>query len=104
VVDCTECGGILKPDVVFFGENVPPAKVAHCRSLVERCRSLLVLGSSLAVMSGLRFVRQAHGLGKPVVIVNQGWTRGDDLATTKVDAELCAVLAPLTAGLVARSA
>jgi len=104
VVDCTECGGILKPDVVFFGENVPPGKVAHCRSLVEQCRSLLVLGSSLAVMSGLRFVRQAHGLGKPVVIVNQGWTRGDDLATTKVDAELCAVLAPLTAGIVARTA
>jgi NAD-dependent SIR2 family protein deacetylase len=104
VVDCTECGGILKPDVVFFGENVPPDKVAHCRSLVERCRSLLVLGSSLAVMSGLRFVRQAHGLGKPVVIVNQGWTRGDDLATAKVDAELGAVLAPLTAGLTARTA
>jgi len=98
VVDCTECGGILKPDVVFFGENVPPAKVARCRSLVERCRSLLVLGSSLAVMSGLRFVRQAHGLGKPVVIVNQGWTRGDDLATHKVDAELCAVLPAMTAG------
>jgi NAD-dependent SIR2 family protein deacetylase len=96
VVDCTECGGILKPDVVFFGENVPPAKVAHCRSLVERCRSLLVLGSSLAVMSGLRFVRQAHGLGKPVVIVNQGWTRGDDLAAHKVDADLCTVLPTLT--------
>ena len=104
VVDCIDCGGILKPDVVFFGENVPPDKVAHCRSLVERCRSLLVLGSSLAVMSGLRFVRQAHGLGKPVVIVNQGWTRGDDLATAKVDAELGAVLAPLTAGLTARTA
>jgi NAD-dependent SIR2 family protein deacetylase len=104
LVDCRACGGLLKPDVVFFGENVPPDKVAHCRSLVERCRSLLVLGSSLAVMSGLRFVRQAHGLGKPVVIVNQGWTRGDDQATAKVDAELCAVLAPLTAGLVARTA
>jgi NAD-dependent SIR2 family protein deacetylase len=104
VPGCGDCGGVLKPDVVFFGENVPPDKVAHCRSLVERCRSLLVLGSSLAVMSGLRFVRQAHGLGKPVVIVNQGWTRGDDLATAKVDAELGAVLAPLTAGLVARTA
>lgn len=95
VVDCLECGGILKPDVVFFGENVPPAKVAHCRSLVERARSMLVLGSSLAVMSGLRFVRQAHDLGKPVVIVNQGWTRGDELATAKVDADLSEVLAPI---------
>jgi NAD-dependent SIR2 family protein deacetylase len=102
VVDCTDCGGTLKPDVVFFGENVPPDKVAHCRSLVERCRSMLVLGSSLAVMSGLRFVRQAHGLGKPVVIVNQGWTRGDDLAQTKLDAELCEILASLTLGMTAQ--
>ena len=104
VVDCPDCAGILKPDVVFFGENVPPPTVAHCRTLVETSRSLLVLGSSLAVMSGLRFVRQAHALGKPVVIVNQGWTRGDELATAKVDAELTVVLGSLTEGRQAQTA
>jgi NAD-dependent SIR2 family protein deacetylase len=88
VVDCTTCGGVLKPDVVFFGENVPPPVVAHCYGLVEQARALLVLGSSLSVMSGLRFVRKASALGKPVVIVNQGWTRGDDLATLKLDVPL----------------
>jgi len=95
LVDCRACGGLLKPDVVFFGENVPPAKVAHCYDLVERSRALLVLGSSLSVMSGLRFVRRATATGVPVVIVNQGWTRGDDLATLKVDAPLGRTLAAL---------
>ncbi len=95
VVDCLGCGGVLKPDVVFFGENVPPAKVAHCYELVERSRSLLVLGSSLAVMSGLRFVRRAAALGRPVAIVNQGWTRGDEHATWKLPAPLGATLTAL---------
>jgi NAD-dependent SIR2 family protein deacetylase len=95
LVDCLSCGGLLKPDVVFFGENVPPAKVAHCYGLVERSRALLVLGSSLSVMSGLRFVRRATATGVPVMIVNQGWTRGDDLATLKVDAPLGRTLAAL---------
>jgi NAD-dependent SIR2 family protein deacetylase len=95
VVDCLDCGGILKPDVVFFGENVPPAKVAHCYDLVERSRSLLVLGSSLAVMSGLRFVKRAASLGRPVAIVNQGWTRGDEHATWKVHAALGPTLTAL---------
>lgn len=95
VVDCGSCGGILKPDVVFFGENVPPARVVHCYELVERSHALLVLGSSLAVMSGLRFVRRAAAAGKPVVIVNQGVTRGDDLATLKVDAPLGSTLTRL---------
>ena len=85
---CPVCGGVLKPDVVFFGENVPPPVVAHCYGLVDQARALLVLGSSLSVMSGLRFVRKASALGKPVVIVNQGWTRGDDLATLKLDVPL----------------
>jgi NAD-dependent SIR2 family protein deacetylase len=80
---------------VFFGENVPPAKVAHCYGLVQRSRVLLVLGSSLSVMSGLRFVRRAKATGVPVVIVNQGWTRGDELATLKVDAPLGRTLAAL---------
>jgi NAD-dependent SIR2 family protein deacetylase len=95
VVDCLGCGGVLKPDVVFFGENVPPAKVAHCYDLVERSRSLLVLGSSLAVMSGLRFVKRAASLGRPVAIVNQGWTRGDEHATWKLHAALGPTLTAL---------
>ncbi|MGX1025850.1 NAD-dependent protein deacetylase [Streptomyces sp. SAI-097] len=83
-VPCTVCGGILKPDVVFFGENVPPERVEHCRELVRAASSLLVLGSSLTVMSGLRFVRQAADAGKPVLIVNRDATRGDRLAVTRV--------------------
>ncbi|MEV0976282.1 NAD-dependent protein deacetylase [Streptomyces sp. NPDC049915] len=84
VVPCTICGGILKPDVVFFGENVPPRRVEHCRTLVDGAASLLVLGSSLTVMSGLRFVRQAAQAGKPVLIVNRDPTRGDPHAVTRV--------------------
>ncbi|MFI6931709.1 NAD-dependent protein deacetylase [Streptomyces sp. NPDC050287] len=84
VVPCTDCGGILKPDVVFFGEAVPPPRVEHCRQLVREAASLLVLGSSLTVMSGLRFVRQAAQTGKPVLIVNRDPTRGDQHALTRV--------------------
>ncbi|WP_020127259.1 NAD-dependent protein deacetylase [Streptomyces sp. 303MFCol5.2] len=84
VVPCTVCGGILKPDVVFFGETVPPPRVEHCRTLVREAASVLVLGSSLTVMSGLRFVRQAGQAGKPVLIVNRDPTRGDRHALTRV--------------------
>ncbi|MFJ8630883.1 NAD-dependent protein deacetylase [Streptomyces sp. NPDC093568] len=84
VVPCTLCGGILKPDVVFFGENVPPQRVERCRRLVREASSLLVLGSSLTVMSGLRFVRQAVESGKPVLIINRDPTRGDSHAVTRV--------------------
>ncbi|MFH8292929.1 NAD-dependent protein deacetylase [Streptomyces sp. NPDC018059] len=84
VLPCTVCGGILKPDVVFFGETVPPERVERCRALVREAASLLVLGSSLTVMSGLRFVRQAAEAGKPVVIVNRDATRGDRYAVTRV--------------------
>ncbi|WP_318215973.1 NAD-dependent protein deacetylase [Streptomyces sp. SCL15-6] len=84
VVPCTACGGILKPDVVFFGEAVPPQRVEHCRRLVREATSLLVLGSSLTVMSGRRFVRQAAQDGKPVLIVNRDPTRGDRHALTRV--------------------
>ncbi|MEU2682108.1 NAD-dependent protein deacetylase [Streptomyces sp. NPDC007107] len=92
VVPCTVCGGILKPDVVFFGESVPPQRVEHCRALVREASSLLVLGSSLTVMSGLRFVRQAAEAGKPVLIVNQDPTRGDRHAVTRVALPLGAAL------------
>ncbi len=84
VVPCVVCGGVLKPDVVFFGETVPAARVERCRELVREAASVLVLGSSLTVMSGLRFVRQAAEAGTPVVIVNRDPTRGDKLAAARV--------------------
>ena len=99
MVDCTGCGGLLKPDVVFFGENVPPPRVQECYGLVDRAAMLLVLGSSLTVMSGLRFVRRAAQLGLPVVIVNQGETRGDEHAQFTVDAPLGETLTELAARL-----
>ncbi|MGZ0232047.1 NAD-dependent protein deacetylase [Streptomyces sp. CPS1] len=92
VLPCAVCGGILKPDVVFFGESVPPERVEHCRRLVREANALLVLGSSLTVMSGLRFVRQAAEAGKPVLIVNQGPTRGDRHAVSRVALPLGAAL------------
>ncbi|MGV9627188.1 NAD-dependent protein deacetylase [Streptomyces sp. NPDC003487] len=92
VVPCTVCGGILKPDVVFFGENVPPQRVEHCRALVRRAAALLVLGSSLTVMSGLRFVRQAAQDGTPVLIVNRDPTRGDRHALARIALPLGAAL------------
>jgi NAD-dependent SIR2 family protein deacetylase len=88
VADCLECGGLLKPDVVFFGENVPKPRVAACYDLVSGASALVVLGSSLTVMSGFRYVRHAASLGIPVVIVNQGETRGDALAAATIDAAL----------------
>jgi len=92
VVDCLLCGGVLKPDVVFFGETVPADRVQACFALVSRSRALLVLGSSLTVMSGYRFVLRAAKDGVPVAIVNAGPTRGDDRATVRVDATLGEVL------------
>jgi NAD-dependent SIR2 family protein deacetylase len=83
---CTGCGGRLKPHVVFFGENVPKERVERCYAAIDEADALLVAGSSLTVMSGLRFVRYAAKAGLPVVIVNRGPTRGDELATVKVDA------------------
>ena len=95
VVNCGACDGLLKPDVIFFGENVPRTRVDDCYALVERAGALIVLGSSLTVMSGFRFVRQAAKLDIPVVIVNQGETRGDELATATLDAPLGPTLARL---------
>ncbi|WP_199736432.1 NAD-dependent protein deacetylase [Micromonospora sp. HM5-17] len=95
-VDCQACsGGILKPDVVFFGESVPPDRVRACFDLVERAQLLLVLGSSLTVMSGRRFVIRAAKRDIPVVIINQGPTRGDAYASLTVDAPLGQVLPEL---------
>ena len=97
VVDCTGCGGMLKPDVVYFGETVPPERVARSFELVGDARTLLVLGSSLTVMSGRRFVLRAAKDGIRVAIVNRGVTRGEPYAGLVVDAPLGIVLPHLTA-------
>jgi NAD-dependent SIR2 family protein deacetylase len=99
-LSCDACGsGVLKPDVVFFGENVPRPRVEHCYRLVDEAGALLVLGSSLAVMSGLRFVRYAAKAGKPVAIINRGATRGDPHAAVRVDLPLGHALIELTTRL-----
>ena len=101
IVPCAACGGTLKPHVVFFGENVPRDRVARCYAAVGALTpddgALLVAGSSLQVMSGLRFVRAAWKAGVPVVIVNRGATRGDELATVRVDAGCSETLTALAA-------
>jgi NAD-dependent SIR2 family protein deacetylase len=84
IPECPVCGGMLKPDFVFFGENVPRRRVVAAYAMVDAAQALLVAGSSLTVMSGLRFVRHAAKAGKPVVIINRGGTRGDDNATVKL--------------------
>ncbi len=99
VADCAACHGVLKPDVVFFGENVPRPRADACYALVERSRALVVLGSSLTVMSGFRYVRHAARLQRPVVIVNQGVTRGDGYATAILDAPLGPALTDLVTSL-----
>lgn len=88
VPPCLRCDGVLKPDVVFFGESVPGSRVAQVRSALKEASGLLVLGSSLAVFSGFRFCRDAAALGKPIFIATQGVTRGDGLAQTKVNVPL----------------
>jgi NAD-dependent SIR2 family protein deacetylase len=86
LADCLQCTGPLKPHVVFFGENVPRATVDRAFRMVDEAQAMLVAGSSLTVMSGLRFVRHAARNGLPIVIVNRGITRGDPLAGCRVDA------------------
>ena len=100
-LDCPECGGMLKPDIVYFGESVAKEVVDQAYSLVHDSEALLVAGSSLTVFSGYRFVRHAAAKGIPVAIVNRGPTRGDDLATVKVDAGCSPVLALLAGELTA---
>ncbi|OAA23862.1 NAD-dependent protein deacetylase, SIR2 family [Frankia sp. EI5c] len=104
MVGCPDCGGELEPDVVFFGATVPPERLAAAVALVGSARALLVLGSSLAVMSGYRFVLRAGELGIPVGIVNQGPTRGDARADFTLDGQLSAVLPRLSAELLGRAA
>ena len=94
VPDCELCGGMLKPDVVMFGESVPRPRVQRALDAVERADALLILGSSLMVFSGFRFARHASATDTPIAIVNQGRTRADDLATLRIDAD-CAELLPV---------
>ncbi|WP_258802455.1 Sir2 family NAD-dependent protein deacetylase [Pseudarthrobacter sp. NS4] len=99
VAVCPACGGTLKPDFVYFGENVPKDRVERSYAMVDEAAALVVAGSSLTVMSGLRFVRHAAKDGKPVVIINRGVTRGDDKATIKLEAGVSESLTWLAAEL-----
>jgi NAD-dependent SIR2 family protein deacetylase len=93
VPGCPRCGGLLKPAVVFFGETVPPERVRASYAALEQARALLVVGSSLTVFSGYRFVRRAADLGKPIVVLNSGTTRGDRFAELKLGGSCGALLA-----------
>ena len=96
-LDCPLCGGMLKPDIVYFGESVPKERVQQAFSIVDDADALLVAGSSLTVFSGYRFVRHAVAAGMPIAIINRGPTRGDAAATVKVDGG-CSELLTLLAG------
>jgi NAD-dependent SIR2 family protein deacetylase len=103
-LDCPCCAGMLKPNIVYFGDSVPKDTVAQSFSLVDDSDALLVAGSSLTVFSGYRFVRHAAARGIPVAIVNRGPTRGDDLASIKLEAgcsELLVLLASELGGALA---
>tara|TARA_B100001057_G_scaffold93532_2_gene89875 strand:- start:285 stop:1127 length:843 start_codon:yes stop_codon:yes gene_type:complete len=84
---CPDCDGVLKPDVVFFGDAVPKADVERGYRWVEQAQAVLVLGSSLMVYSSFRYVRKAHELGMPVMAINQGKTRADELFSHKADVD-----------------
>ncbi len=96
---CTQCDGILKPDVVFFGEGVPRERVAAVRAALAQADAMLVAGSSLMVYSGYRFVEEAVAAGKPVAVVNMGCTRADAVMTLKIEHEVGAALEALAARL-----
>jgi len=95
VPDCSVCGGVLKPDVVFFGELVPREKFDEARALVKRADALVIAGSSLVVNSGIRLLEQATRRRLPVVIINRGPTKGDIRATVKIESGTSETLADL---------
>jgi NAD-dependent SIR2 family protein deacetylase len=99
---CQGCGGLLKPDVVFFGETVPRARVSRAMATLSAADALLIVGSSLMVYSGFRFVREARRLGKPVAAVNRGRTRADALLTVKLSGD-CNTVLPALGRLLARA-
>lgn len=89
---CQKCNGVLKPDVVFFGDNVPKDRADKAMEAAKECDAFLVLGSSLMTMSAYRLVRAAHEAGSTIAIVNVGETRADDLTTLKISARLGEIL------------
>ena len=93
--NCTVCGGILKPDIVFFGEFIPTEKFAEASALVQSAGALLIVGSSLVVNSGIRLLDQATKRRMPIVIINRGLTKGDARATVKIDGGTSETLAEL---------
>ena len=95
IPDCPNCGAILKPDVVFFGESVPVERAAFAMQQLELAEALLIAGTSLTVNSGLRFARTAAKSAKPIVIVNIGATKADDLALAKIEANTSLALVRL---------
>lgn len=99
VPDCPLCGGMLKPDVVFFGESVPRQRIADAFAALEAADAVLVAGSSLMVYSGFRFVQAAAKAAKPIAAVNLGRTRADDLFDLKVEQPVGETLAALAATL-----
>ncbi|AWH91729.1 Sir2 family NAD-dependent protein deacetylase [Dietzia lutea] len=92
MVDCPRCSGVLKPDIVYFGENVPAHRVQEANALVDGSDLVVVVGSSLTVRSGYRFVRRAVTTGTPVAVINRGRTRAHDEATLTIDGDCVEVL------------
>jgi NAD-dependent SIR2 family protein deacetylase len=99
VPGCPDCGGVVKPDVVLFGENVPPDRVDEAWALFGEGEALLVVGSSLTVFSGRRFIYRAEEMGIPIAVVNLGPTRADGLAAAKVEDRVGRVLPRVAAAL-----
>ncbi|MCH8552543.1 MAG: NAD-dependent protein deacetylase [Natronospirillum sp.] len=99
VADCPQCAGVLKPDVVYFGDNVPRERVNQARQALENSAGLLVIGSSLMVFSGFRFCRYAEQAGLPIALLNRGRTRADDMATLKLDCAIGPVLGRVAGGI-----
>ena len=98
---CTVCGGILKPDVVFFGEFVPPETFRAAASVIRGSETLLVAGSSLVVNSGMRLIELARRQRMPIIVVNRGITRADSRAAVKIDAGASETISAMASALLA---
>lgn len=99
LVDCERCGGILMPDVVFFGGSVPRQDVDRCNEAIEKAAGLIAIGSSLQVYSGFRLCKQTVALDKPVLIFNEGITRADDIASVKIETDALKTFRTTVSGL-----
>jgi len=96
---CEMCGGVLKPEVVFFGEFVPPSVFEQAAGLIQRSQALIVAGSSLVVNTGMRLVHLAHKRKLPIVIINRGPTKADRMATVRIEGGASETLEKLVQGL-----